>query len=67
MSAGGTVLGPYGASTRDDVVDGMVNGAHRRTRIGAAAATTVTKGRWWARGLLSHRAGDLQRRGRCGA
>ena len=28
------------------VADGMVNGAHRRTRVGAAVATTVTKDRW---------------------
>ena len=67
MSAGGTVLGPYGASTRDDVADGMVNGARRRTRIGAATATTVTRGRWWELGLLSQRAGDLQQRGRYGS
>ena len=28
------------------VGDGMVNGAHRRTRIGAALAITVTRSRW---------------------
>ena len=60
MSAG-AVLEPHGASSRGDVADGMVNDAHRRMRIGAAVATTVTKGRWWERGSLSHRAGDLQR------
>ena len=66
MSAGDSPRIVWGVHA-GHVADGMVNGAHRRTRIGAAAATTVTKGRWWARGLLSHRAGDLQRRGRCGA
>ena len=67
MSAGGTVLGSCGASSRGDVADGMVTGAHRGTRIGAAATTTVTKGRWWELGSLSHRAGDLQQRGRYGS
>ena len=66
MSAG-AVLEPHGASTRGDVTDGMVTGAHRGTRIGAAAATTVTKDRWWELGSLSHRAGDLQQRGRYGS
>ena len=66
MSAG-AVLEPHGASSRGDVTDGMVTGAHRGTRIGAAAATTVTKGRWWELGSLSHRAGDLQQRGRYGS
>ena len=66
MSAG-AVLEPHGASSRGDVADGMVTGARRRTRIGAALATTVTKGRWWERGSLSQRAGDLQRRGKGGA
>ena len=63
----GAVPEPHGASTRGDVTDGMVTGAHRGTRIGAAAATTVTKGRWWELGSLSHRAGDLQQRGRYGS
>ena len=66
MSAG-AVLEPHGASSRGDVTDRMVTGAHRGTRIGAAAATTVTKGRWWELGSLSHRAGDLQQRGRYGS
>ena len=66
MSAG-AVLEPHGASTRGDVTDGMVTGAHRGTRIGAAATTTVTKDRWWELGSLSHRAGDLQQRGRYGS